>query len=179
MTWTAERPGTAHGILVWFDTQLLEGIGFSNAPGEPKLIYGQAFFPLEQPIDLAVGEQVVVRLAANLVAREYVWRWETEVFSVAAFSSVRRSLPERRLRFQQSTFLGGAFGIEKLRRSEAGYVPRLSASGQMDCYLLSLIDGQLSLGEIARQAAERSPHQFPRWQDALTRVAELADKFGQ
>ncbi len=179
LTWTAECPGTAHGVLVWFDTQLLDGIGFSNAPGEPKLIYGQAFFPLQQPIDLAVGEQVAVRLAANLVAREYVWRWETEVFSVTASSSARRSPPERRLRFQQSTFLGNPLGVEKLHRSEAGYVPRLSADGQIDRYLLSLIDGRLSLGEIARQAAEKFPKQFPRWQDALTRAAELADRFGK
>jgi protein arginine N-methyltransferase 1 len=179
MIWTAERSGTAHGVLVWFDTQLLDGIGFSNAPDKPKLIYGQAFFPLQQPVHLAVGEQVVVRLAANLVAGEYVWRWETEVFSVPASSSARRSPPERRLRLLQSTFLGGALGLEKLHRCEAGYVPRLSTSGQIDRYLLSLIDGQLSLGEIARQAAEEFPHQFPRWQDALTRAAELADKFGK
>jgi protein arginine N-methyltransferase 1 len=32
LTWTAERPVTAHGLVVWFDTELAEGIGFSNAP---------------------------------------------------------------------------------------------------------------------------------------------------
>jgi hypothetical protein len=80
---------------------------------------------------------------------------------------------------QQSTFLGETLGLEKLRRSEADYVPRLSANGQADRYLLSLIDGQLSLGEIARQAAAKFPERFPRWQDALTRVAKLAHNFAE
>ena len=39
---TVERRGTVHGLAVWFDTVLAEGIGFSNAPGQPELIYGRA-----------------------------------------------------------------------------------------------------------------------------------------
>ncbi len=179
LSWTAGRPGTAHGVLAWFDTELLDGIGFSNAPGKPELIYGQAFFPLQEPVHLSAGEQVIVRMAANLVAGEYVWRWETEVFSAPAGTASSPSPPERRLRLQQSTFLGETLGLEKLRRSEADYVPRLSANGQADRYLLSLIDGQLSLGEIARQAAAKFPERFPRWQDALTRVAKLAHNFAE
>ncbi|MGH9580755.1 MAG: 50S ribosomal protein L11 methyltransferase, partial [Terriglobales bacterium] len=32
--WTLERPGTAHGFAVWFDTVLFQDIAFSNAPGQ-------------------------------------------------------------------------------------------------------------------------------------------------
>ena len=66
LAWTMERSGTAHGLLVWFDAELAPGTGFSNAPGQPELIYGQAFFPLPEPVPLAVGECVKVRLAAKL-----------------------------------------------------------------------------------------------------------------
>src|SRR5262249_2010030 len=65
-TWTVERPGTGHGLLLWFDTSLVEGIGFSNAPGQPELIYGQGFFPWPQPLPLAAGDSVAVTLRANL-----------------------------------------------------------------------------------------------------------------
>ena len=45
----ATRSGTLHGIAVWFDSELVEGIAFTNAPGEPETIYGQGFFPLLNP----------------------------------------------------------------------------------------------------------------------------------
>jgi type I protein arginine methyltransferase len=175
LQWTAHRPGTAHGVLLWFDADLMDGIGFSNAPGEPELIYGQLFLPLEEPVSLSVGDQVKARIAANLVAQEYVWRWETEVWSPPE-SSAAPATP--RIRFQQSTFLGGTLGLEKLRRVEAGFTPKLSARGEVDLFLLSRIDGNTSLGEIAVQAAQTYPEKFPRWQDALTRVAKLAIEFG-
>src|SRR5262249_2910085 len=54
--WTVERPGTAHGLLLWFDTSLVEGIGFSNAPGQPELIYGQGFFPWVDPVPVSAGD---------------------------------------------------------------------------------------------------------------------------
>ncbi len=43
VAWTAEAPGTAHGLFLWFDAELMAGIGFSNAPGAPPLICGQGF----------------------------------------------------------------------------------------------------------------------------------------
>src|SRR5262249_7463053 len=42
---TATRAGTAHGLGLWFDTTLVEGVGFSNSPAIPELIYGNAFLP--------------------------------------------------------------------------------------------------------------------------------------
>ncbi len=51
MSWRAARSGTAHGIAVWFDTELAEGVGFSNRPGETELIYGTGFFPFPRPDD--------------------------------------------------------------------------------------------------------------------------------
>jgi len=81
LAWEAERAGTAHGLLVWFDAELGDGIGFSNAPDKPKLIYGQAFFPLQAPIVLEQGDHIAVQLRANLVGGDYVWNWNTRVTS--------------------------------------------------------------------------------------------------
>ena len=36
-----ERTGTGHGVGLWFDADLGGGIGFSNAPGSPELVYGR------------------------------------------------------------------------------------------------------------------------------------------
>lgn len=79
IAWKTERPGTAHGLLLWFDTELGDGIGFSNAPGQPEQIYGQAFFPLQSPVVLEPDDRIETQIFANLVDSEYVWRWHTRV----------------------------------------------------------------------------------------------------
>jgi type I protein arginine methyltransferase len=72
---TTTRPGTVHGILMWSETELAPGIGHSNAPEEPEQVYGQAFFPLEQPVMLAEGARAQVTMAANFIDGDYVWSW--------------------------------------------------------------------------------------------------------
>jgi type I protein arginine methyltransferase len=40
VSWTVDKDGIAHGFVVWFDSDLTEGVSFSNAPGETDTIYG-------------------------------------------------------------------------------------------------------------------------------------------
>jgi protein arginine N-methyltransferase 1 len=73
---TTTRDGIAHGFAMWFDAELAEGIGFSNAPDAPETIFGRAFYPFEEPIPLAAGEALTLDLAARLVNDDdYLWRW--------------------------------------------------------------------------------------------------------
>jgi protein arginine N-methyltransferase 1 len=76
---TPSRPGTAHGIIAWFDAILAGDIGFSNAPTAPRAFYGQAFFPFPTPVAVEPTFEVVVELNANLVGNDYVWAWNTVV----------------------------------------------------------------------------------------------------
>ena len=82
-TWTVTREGAGHGIALWFDAVLAPGVEFSNAPGQPEMIYGQAFFPWPQPVDLHTGDTVSVVLWANLLKDDYAWTWKTSVRSSA------------------------------------------------------------------------------------------------
>jgi protein arginine N-methyltransferase 1 len=77
--WRLERATTAHGLGAWFDTSLCDGVGFSNAPGQPQAIYGQAFFPFAEPLQLERGDEARVALAARLVGGDYVWSWQATV----------------------------------------------------------------------------------------------------
>lgn len=97
------RNGTAHGAVMWFDSELAEGIGFSNHPAAPEMIYGIGFFPFSQPVEVLEGERITLRLAADLVNDGYVWRWDTEVLGKASF--------------QQSTFHGVPLSTNQLRKS--------------------------------------------------------------
>jgi len=103
ISWQSTRKGTAHGVAVWFDSELIEDIRFSNHPAAPEMIYGTGFFPFLQPVELMEGEQVTVQLAADLVNDGYVWRWDTEVPGKASF--------------KQSTFFGVPLSTNQLRKS--------------------------------------------------------------
>lgn len=172
LSWVVERAGAAHGLLLWFDAELADGIGFSNAPGEPELIYGQAFFPLQEPVILSEGDNITVKLRADLVDDDYVWQWNTQLTKAGETGRVKMS-------FHQSTFLGTPISPEKLRHREAGFIPQRTDEAMIDQFALSAMDGQTSLGEIAAALTARFPKGFLRQQDALTRAADLAERYSR
>jgi protein arginine N-methyltransferase 1 len=172
LAWTAECARTAHALLIWFDAELGDGIGFSNAPGQPELIYGQASFPLQAPVVVAEGDMIAVQLQANLVAGDYVWGWNTQVTTPGDSGRMKAN-------FRQSTFFGAPVSPAKLKRREAGFIPPATREAEIDRLCLSLVNGETPLGNIARQLRERFPERFPRWEDALTHVGDLLRRYDQ
>lgn len=165
------RRGTGHGLAVWFDAELAEGIRFSNAPGQPRLIYGMAFFPWPKEVALEEGDTVSVALRADLVGDDYVWGWHSRVAGAGSGAP--------KAEFRQSTFQGKPLSPESLRRVADSYRPDLGEDGQIDRFILERMDGQRSLGEIAGELAERYPARFRSARDALTRVGELSEKYSR
>ena len=106
ISWRAARSGTAHGVAVWFDTDLADGIGFSNRPGATELIYGTGFFPFPRPVEVREGERVDVKVRADFVKGDYVWTWDTD-------------FRDQKIGFRQSTFYGVALSPEQLRKNYA------------------------------------------------------------
>lgn len=167
---TAARPGTAHGLCVWFDAILADGLGFSNAPSAPELIYGSAFFPWSESVPLSVGDTISVAMKANLVGDDYIWRWDTRVLNQGDSGQVKAN-------FKQSTFFGVPLSSARLRRQAASHVPVLNENGQIDRLILDLMDGRTSLGDIASSVLARYPSHFANWQDALARAGELSKSY--
>ena len=79
LQWKAERDGTGHGMLVWFEMELADGVAFSSGPASPDSIYGSAFLPWLEPVPLAEGQNVCADLEARLLEKDYFWRWTTQV----------------------------------------------------------------------------------------------------
>src|SRR5262249_39033489 len=154
--WTVKRAGTGHGLSVWFDAALVPGIGFSNAPGEPELIYGTAFFPWSTPVSLLPGDTVSVMLRADLIGQDYLWTWETRVLAQG-----RSQHPK--VHFKQSTFLGAPISPNTLSRRAAHYLPALNHAGKIANFVLTRMDGQTPLGEIAGRLAAEFPDRFANW----------------
>lgn len=172
LSWVVERAGTAHGLLVWFGAELVNGIGFPNAPGEPELIYGQAFFPLQEPVVLEGGDTVITRLRADLVDDDYVWQWDTQVM-------VRGDAGCVKARFRQSTFHGAPISLDQLKQREAGFIPQRTEAAEITQFVLSMMDGWTPLGDIAAALTARFPKRFARQQDALTWAADLAEQYSR
>lgn len=172
LSWEIDRPGTAHGLLVWFDAELAPGLGFSNAPGTPKLVYGQAFLPWPLPVALVAGDRVTVSLAGHLVGEEYVWNWQTRIEEPGKAEPPKAD-------FRQSSFLGLPLSPAMIKQMSQGHHPKLNEAGQVDRFILEQMDGHHSLEEIARQVAARFPSRFAQAPEALGRVQELSRKYSR
>lgn len=169
--WALLGAGTAHGVLVWFDTELADGVSYSSGPGEPIELYGVAFFPFEAPVAVEAGDRLSFRIAAGLVEEDYAWRWDTFVNGPAS--------GDEKARFSQSTALGMPLPRRLLARSSATHVPELGDDGRIVQSALQLMDARHSLSEIAEQLQSRFVDHFPTVDDALRRVTRLALEYGR
>lgn len=166
----ASRAGIAHGICLWFDATLAEGVEFSSAPAAPPLVYGQAFFPWPRPVAMEAGTVAEVVIEARLVGENYLWFWK---------ASVRDARSGEALRFKQSTFHGTPLSSETLRRRAASHVAKLDDDARVDCVALGLMEEGAELGAVARELAARFPARFGRWEDALAHVGGLSIEYGR
>jgi type I protein arginine methyltransferase len=172
LRWVAERPGTAHGICAWFEATLVEGVSFSTGPDQPERIYGSGFFPLNEPVELAVGDAISIVLAANLVGDAYVWRWRTHVEPGA------EGLPPK-ADFSQSNFAGAAISPADLRVGSPDATPQLNSEGEIERAILEAMTGTATLRSIADGTAARFPDHFPSPDAAMARVRDLARRYGR
>ncbi|HSO46423.1 MAG TPA: 50S ribosomal protein L11 methyltransferase, partial [Rhizobiaceae bacterium] len=131
--WSAIRNGVVHGLCLWFDTELLGEIGFSNAPGRPEAIYGQAFFPMEKSVAVGQGDRVEARVRADLLDGDYVWSWNTRFH--------RAGEPQPHVSFDQSTFRSLVLSPSALKHRSSGHVPALTKQAQIDIFCLSKFGG--------------------------------------
>lgn len=172
LAWVAPRDGTAHGLVLWFDTELGSGVSFSNAPGGPQGLYGNAVFPLAAPTAVTQGDTIEVTLRAKLVGDDYVWVWNTRVWEPGASGRVRAS-------HKQSTLLGVPMEWLRLRNLAEDHPPALTDDGEVERFVLEQMDGRAPLGEIARRLQAHFPERFARRDDALGRVRACSYRYGR
>lgn len=172
LEWTIERGGTGHGIVAWFDADLADGVGFSNAPGTPETVYGSYFFPWPQPVPLEKRQNVCVKLEAKLVENDYTWRWTTSI-------EPARGSNASAIHFDQSQLAGAVLSPKQLRKTAADSIPQLSEEGLLRLRVLEMMDGKLSLEEIARRLAKEFPQRFSHWKLALTCAGTISQENSQ
>lgn len=159
----------AHGINLWFDTELCDGVGYSNAPNGADTIYGQTLLPWPQAVNLESGDKAKVALRADHVNNEYIWFWKTEIRRGNNISH----------KFDQSTFAGALVSADQLRKKRGDFTPRLNDRGEVAQVVLSLMGSGLTLENIAQHICQRFPGQFGTTDDALVTVGEFSHRYSE
>ena len=172
LEWTVERARTGHGIVVWFDADLVEGVGFSNAPGAPETVYGSLFFPWSQSVPLEGNQIVCMSLEAKLVEEDYIWRWTTRIMPLEGSNASP-------LEFEQSQLGGAVLSPKQLHRLAADYIPQLSEEGLLRRRTFELMDGRASLEEIAQRLVAEFPKRFSSWREALSYAGVLSQEYSR
>ncbi len=172
MIFEPSRSGTAHGLSVWFDATLIEGVGFSTAPGMPELIYGTGFFPFLEPVEIRLGDTISVNLQANLVNNSYIFRWDTQVWEQGKESQCKAQ-------FKQSTFFAQSLSPQQLRKQAGTFVPQLNQEGKIVQLVLESMGQGKSVSEIAQMLMEQFPGAFSTPKEALTRVGQLSTVYSE
>jgi protein arginine N-methyltransferase 1 len=166
---TAERDGAVHGLLVWFDAEIAEGLAYSNAPGEPELVYGQMFLPLAHAPRLAVGERISARVRGTLVDGEYIWSWDWQVRG--SDGAARGAL------VRQSSFLSRVHSPASLAGGSSRRLPELSPAIMLDRDCLALVGEGRTLDDIARAMQQRHPDHLPTYKAALDHAAQCLGRY--
>jgi protein arginine N-methyltransferase 1 len=166
----ASRPGTLHGLGVWYTLWLDGGVVVSTAPplelSSPP--WGQSFFPIERPVEVQGGDRIAVRMKAfAFTTAEVVWTWEVRVEGAALKAA-----------FTHSTFQGLPLSRESLHKQAPSYTPLPTSLGQAARLTLSLCDGNTPLGEIEREVFRLHGTLFRTQQDAAAFVAKVLREFG-
>lgn len=167
---TAERDGAVHGLLIWFDAEIAEGLRYSNAPGQPELVYGQLFLPLDSAPQLMKGERISARVRATLIDGEYVWSWGWQV--IAADGVPRCQV------VQQSSFLGRIQSPKTLASGSNQHTPALDTAMSLDRDCLALVGEGRTLDAIAKAMQKRHPDHLPTYKAALDHAAQCLGRYG-
>ena len=160
------RNGTLHGICGCFVTTLADGVVIGNVPGDSSTTnFAQAFFPLESPVDVVVGDQLSMRIETH---DGLATRWQVEV--MRAGQSIAR--------FDHSTLQTEALSMTALRKQAADYRPTLTALGAMERDLLDRFDGNHTASELESWLTARSGPVLPSAREAVAFLKQTIERCG-
>jgi hypothetical protein len=161
----ATRDGTAHGLLLWFDTVLVPGITLSNSPSAPPAFYGQAFFPFMPAFTMRRGDRLYIEMRTVLAGDDYAWSWMADDDAGRAVRhTTLRALP---------------LDPTALAVRSDHFAPRRSEEAEIICTLLDAADGVRTFGELAQLLFVRFPERFATVQGALDYAARLEDMWAR
>ncbi len=172
LDWIVDKAGSAHFILIWFETQLIDEIGFTTAPSAPRhaTVYGYWMLPLQAPLDFAPGDKITLDLRADLVQGNYIYGWNTALRADEGRGALKAT-------FRQSTFFGSQ--LTDKRQELHRPASKLNNDGQITRVILSGFDEGAAHEKIARTICQHFPDQYTNPEAVLPYITELSAKYGK
>jgi protein arginine N-methyltransferase 1 len=167
--WLISENGTAHGLSIWFDADIGFNAGYSNAPNLQGLVYGNAFFPLEQPLQVKKGDRLLTKFSARLIGEEYIYSWISEHFDGSGKSLAR---------FKQSTFNARPIPRKKLDMTSPDFAPALNREGELTLRVLQLVHDKMKMQDVAERIFREFPSRFSNMEHAREVASKIISKFG-
>jgi protein arginine N-methyltransferase 1 len=168
----AGRTGTAHGLLMWFDGEIADGIRVFNGPSAEKVAkaYGCGFFPLLEPVSIVEGDRITLDIQAKYIRDQYAWNWNTLIQSGDNPRTIKAN-------FEQSSDFEIVPESAELHKSIQIFRPSRGEAGEIVHFILGMMDGRESINKIARQARAKFPSRFKSLREAQFYVNELSHDF--
>jgi SAM-dependent methyltransferase len=153
-----EESGTCHGLVGWFQMNLQDS-WLSTAPHEPPLHWSSAFLPLDPPIQVEAGENLILKLQRPPYGD---WSWKVEYQG------------ERQI---HSTFFSTPRKLKNFKKIANDYRPQLDDKGTAALAVLSHSDGSKTIQEMSQDLMEQYPGLFETVEKARAFVLQLVGTF--
>lgn len=170
-TFTVAVEGALGGWATWFDVELAGGARFTSGPGDTSSVYGCAFYPLSEPVQVRAGDRLDLQLRATFDGSDHVWAWDTTITPAGSSAAPRR--------IRQSDLAARALSAERRHRRAASHVPMHTASHRLEQDLLALVDGVRPVEAIAAELRARHPDRFGDARRALTWAGDALARYDE
>ena len=166
-----KRTGQLHGLGGWFVAELTPGQTVSNQPPNQTPSWSHVFLPLVRPLPVTAGDRLRVRIQAHSNAAQ--WQWQVCVQhgangNVTVWDAIQAD---------QTTLSGQLLAPAHLRALD--YTPVRTAAGEVDLFILQLMDGSRSLEQIARRTATKFHTYFSSFDHAVEHVGSVIEYYGR
>jgi protein arginine N-methyltransferase 1 len=158
-SWRLQRAGVLHGLGIWIDLQLADGVRFSNRPTGRSAGWNQRFLPLSERVDLPAGASVeaAIRTLGPSEREPLWWNWRVRAGGVEQ---------------EMDTFRGQPLTSTGIQRARLDRRPVRGDRGEVRRAILDLMDGSRTLAEIVGALRERFPELLDDGRAAMRLVAE-------
>lgn len=156
--YSIDEAGICHGWAGWFRMRLGDD-WLSTAPHEPRVHWSPAFLPVDPPIEVEKGDQLRFRLVRPSFGP---WSW---------FVQSKKS--EQR----HSTLFARPLPADALSKISPDYRPSVRKDGEATRFVLSCIDADRSVQDIAGLLSERFPSLFGKPDKSCSFVRKIIKEY--
>ncbi len=172
LEWKITEDGTAHGLRGWFENELSDDNGVSNAIGIEETTYAKPFFPFQEPVDVKKGDVVLTQISANYEKGNYTWSWKTKILEQGSVNKIKAN-------FTQSVLASMFIDPKVMLKQSEYYVPNKNETAAIDLFIINSMDGEMMHGDTADALLEKYPKKFKSFDESLEYVAEISRKYSK